>query len=154
MHYDAADLFKGMLLCAALSFSGDHDGLDFDTDGSQPQQTMLCNSVATVRGAVPDGATVVFRVSSTVSAPLPFGACSYVTLPAGSHNVTVTSSDGSHGTSRIEVLLASPGRAYAVAYRAGAAQLEVLAPSAAFAERLPAGWDRFVWASLLSLIHI
>ena len=140
-----------MILCAALGFSGEHDGLEFDTDGSQPQQTMLCNSVATVRGAVPaDGATVAFRANLAVSAiaTLPFGACTYMALPAGSHNVTVTSSDGSHGTGRIKVVLASPGRAYAVAYRAGAAQLDVLAPSAAFAERLPVGWDRFVWASL------
>uniref|UniRef100_A0A7S0QBJ3 Uncharacterized protein n=1 Tax=Coccolithus braarudii TaxID=221442 RepID=A0A7S0QBJ3_9EUKA len=101
---------------------------------------MLCNAAV-------GNATVAFRFASSTTSALSFGECEFLTAPVGkSVAVTLAGSDGSRGEGHF-VALAARGRAYAVAYRVDA-ELQLIAPSSAFKEVLPTGWDRFVWANL------
>ena len=104
---------------------------------------MLCNAAAS-------NATIVFRIGLATTAALRFGECDYLPLQTGEHDVKLTSSAGIDGAGQI-VVLSSRGRSYAAAYNDGSAALRVIAPSPAFKEELPNGWDRFVWANLCPL---
>mmetsp|Transcript_43672 Transcript_43672/g.72578 ORF Transcript_43672/g.72578 Transcript_43672/m.72578 type:complete len:688 (-) Transcript_43672:115-2178(-) len=138
---------------------------------------MLCNAVVSNRGFAPHNVTLIFRISVSTATPalrfssssssssnrnsqlfdgsayvddspaLRFGECANFIVHVRTHHVQLASSDGANGTGRF-IALASPGRSYAVAYRADSTALRLIAPSSEFREEIPVGWNRFVWANL------